>query len=163
MRKLRLLLFEECEKNCSGCCNKDWNLSDLPVVMSYTGYSEIILTGGEPLLHPDVVKYVIKDIRKRTRTPIYLYTAISYSALFLDILQYVDGICLTIHEQKDILSFNTLNEILIETAIKNKSLRLNIFSNIKLGNVDLNKWNVKDNIKWIKNGPLPKNEIFMRL
>lgn len=163
MEKLRLLLFAECERNCPGCCNNDWDLSSLPQIVYYTGYDEILLTGGEPLLHPNIVKHTIRRIRKETATPIYLYTATNNVTAFLDILQYVDGICLTIHEQRDVQPFKILNKILMTINTSGRSLRLNIFHNIILGNINLIKWKVKNNIAWIKNYPLPENEIFMRL
>lgn len=163
MKKLRLLLFAECERNCSGCCNNDWDLSGLPQVTNYTGYDEILLTGGEPLLHPNIVKRTIKCIRKGTTSPIYLYTATNNVTAFLDILRYVDGICLTLHKQYDVLYFKILNKILIKLDTSDKSLRLNVFHNIILGDINTSKWIVKSDIQWIKNCPLPKDEIFMRL
>ena len=32
--KLRLLLFEECDRDCPGCCNRDWDWQ--PKRRSYT-------------------------------------------------------------------------------------------------------------------------------
>lgn len=43
MSKLRLLLWEECNRTCAGCCNKDWNLSELPVCFDYSGYDLILI------------------------------------------------------------------------------------------------------------------------
>jgi hypothetical protein len=46
------------------------------------------------------------------------------------------------------------------------SLRLHIFEGIdisKLDDIDLKNWKIKKNIKWIKNCPLPQDEVFMRL
>lgn len=74
-KKLRLLLFEKCNRNCKGCCNKQWDLSKLPIENDFTGYKLIILTGGEPLLEPDLVKNVIRMIRNKTDAKIILYTA----------------------------------------------------------------------------------------
>jgi len=31
MKKLRLLLFPDCNRNCAGCCNNDWDLDLLPM------------------------------------------------------------------------------------------------------------------------------------
>lgn len=46
----------------------------------------------------------------------------------------------------------------------NKSLRLNLFPNIKeiLKDVDLSMWQVKD-IEWIKDCPVPEGEDFRRI
>ena len=42
-------------------------------------------------------------------------------------------------------------------------MRLNIFHNVDIAKIDLVKWIVKKDITWIKNCPLPKDEVFMRL
>jgi hypothetical protein len=43
-----------------------------------------------------------------------------------------------------------------------KSLRLNVFKGVSLAELNLSCWKVKPNIKWIKNCPLPEDEVFMR-
>ena len=164
MRKLRLLLFENCEKRCVGCCNKDWDLSNLPVVKDYTGYDVISLTGREPMLDPYLVIRVATDITNNSEALVYLYTAKSKPiSTFITLVYCVDGICLTLHEQKDVGPFIELNEQLDKEPYNKKSLRLNIFKGIELGLCDLSKWKVKKDIEWIKNCPLPKDEVFMRL
>ena len=74
-KKLRLLLFEECTRNCPGCCNRDWDLQSLPVCRDHSPYQLIMLTGGEPMLHPEIIQAAVADIRSQTNAPIYLYTA----------------------------------------------------------------------------------------
>ena len=49
--KLRLLLLDDCNRNCPGCCNRDWDLQALPLCQDYTPYRLIMLTGGEPMLY----------------------------------------------------------------------------------------------------------------
>ena len=49
------------------------------------------------------------------------------------------------------------------TSFKSKSLRLNIFKGIDYSSIDTSLWDIKDNIEWIKNCPLPKNEVFQKL
>ena len=164
MKKLRLLLFEECNRNCPGCCNNDWGLQNLPIVMSYADYDQILLTGGEPLLHPETVKFVVKDIKKENSCPIYLYTAKTNNIPdFIDVLNYVDGICITLHTQADVKPFKVLNAYLLHKYRYAKSLQLNVFRDIKLENFDPPRWKVKKDMVWIKNCPLPENEVFMRL
>jgi len=48
MKKLRFLLWEDCNKQCSGCCNKQFDLDNLLKVSSteFQSYDEIELTGG---------------------------------------------------------------------------------------------------------------------
>ncbi len=164
MKKLRLLLFEECNRNCNGCCNKDWDLSKLPIVESYRGYDEIILTGGEPMLHPMFVMTTIGQILLETTAPIYLYTAkVDDIKETRKIIRYTDGVCVTLHEQRDVVPFIQLNKSLIESPILGKSFRLNIFRGINIEKENTYEWKVKDNIEWIKDCPLPEGEVFMRL
>ncbi len=164
MKKLRLLLFEECDRRCPGCCNKDWDLNKLPVVRSYKGYDIISLTGGEPLLLPLLVKNTIIKIRRETNALIYLYTTRTAPITdFLHMLYHVDGICVTLHEQTDVPPFLVLNDELYFALPDGKSMRLNIFKGIDIGKNDISKWKVKRDIEWIKNCPLPEDEVFMRL
>ena len=164
MKKLRLLLFDECHRACVGCCNKDWDLDKLPICYDYTPYDEIILTGGEPLLYPIIIEELVPYLRKviNPNTKIYLYTAyIENTAIVRNIITLIDGICITLHEQKDVEPFRIL---VSSSSFPGKSLRLNVFRGVHLGD-DINTagWKVKDNIEWIKDCPLPEDEVFMRL
>jgi hypothetical protein len=164
MKKLRLLLFEECERDCGGCCNKQWDLANVPVVENFLGYDEILLTGGEPLLRPEVVKQIIPIIRANTLAPIYLYTAKSDNIpLFVEMFRLMDGITLTLHEPSDVASFCILNSVLRSFGRSGKSLRLNVFNGIDLSGIDLSIWKVKDNLDWINPCPLPVGEVLRRL
>lgn len=161
--KLRLLLLDECNRSCKGCCNKDWNLDALPVCESFAGYESIMLTGGEPMLVPDTITHVVQRIRAETDAPIHLYTAWREDPWHLaSILTRVDGLTLTLHTRKDTESLRLLVEIIQATGIKNKSLRLNVFHGISTGDIDLSAWHVKKNIRWVKDCPLPADEVFMR-
>lgn len=163
MKKLRLLLFSECQKTCAGCCNKDWDLNSLPVCTDYSGYDQIMLTGGEPMLHPDMVLAVIKEIRETSRAKIYVYTAkVDDLASTLSVIKASDGICLTLHDQEDVEPFHVLDFYLdVIEDIGLYSMRLNVFKGINPNRVS-GWWKVKSNIEWIKNCPLPVDEVFMR-
>jgi hypothetical protein len=161
MKKLRLLLLKECNRNCAGCCNKDWDLDGLPVAQDYSAFDEIYLTGGEPLLRPSLILEAVRDIRRENEdAPIYVYSAHFDMAKMATVWPIVDGFTMTIHEQVDVQDF-----IEMDNAIKvshGKSLRLNIFAGIDMDGVDTSKWAVKDGIEWIENCPLPEDETFMR-
>lgn len=77
--KLRLLLLDDCNRNCPGCCNRDWDLQALPLCQDYTPYRLIMLTGGEPMLYPEIIREAIAAIRRQTNVPIYLYTVYGYA------------------------------------------------------------------------------------
>jgi hypothetical protein len=164
MKKLRLLITKQCNRNCEGCCNKEYDLDALPICTSFNGYDEIILTGGEPMLKVDTVLKVIKKIRKENSlAKIYMYTAkADVLGEIYNILDAVDGMTLTLHEQTDVEDFLDFQEHYFYFG--KKSLRLNVFDGVYLPkSINLNYWKVRKNIKWIKNCPLPKDEVFMRL
>jgi len=165
MKKLRLLISKDCNRSCEGCCDKGRDLDALPVCKDFRGYDEIILTGGEPMLKMELVKRTILKIRKESNAKIYMYTAaVEQYENFTDLLDLLDGITLTLHEQKDADNFKKLDYIYIcgrFWVYKLKSLRLNVFEGINF-KASIN-WIIKDNIKWIKNCPLPSDEVFMKL
>lgn len=161
--KLRVLLFKECNRRCKGCCNKDWELDALPKCESFEGYKSIMLTGGEPMLNPEMIKSVAAEIRAVTNAPIYVYTAkCDDSAALIDVLKHVDGITLTLHTRKDAPIFRDFNEALKASGLTGKSLRLNVFNGISIGDTDLTDWKVKSGIRWIKDCPLPTDEVFQQ-
>lgn len=162
MKILRLLLFEDCNRNCAGCCNKDWDLKALPVCKSFSGFDMIILTGGEPMLRPEVIRETVQRIRRANKCPIYLYTAkVDDTLRSLGVLGLVDGMTVTLHTSSDRKAFIRFSGA-IPQHLRTKSLRLNIFEEVGQVETDLSFWEVKEQIQWLKNCPLPKNEVFMR-
>jgi hypothetical protein len=161
--KLRLLLTEKCNRKCRGCCNKEWDLKALPICNIFSGYDEVILTGGEPMLYPPLISLTVNRIRQQTKAPIYLYTASCLEPyILLRVLDSIEGLTLTLHTKKDVEPFKDFNAHILRGA-DSKSLRLNVFRGVSLKGLDLSKWEVKKNIVWIKNCPLPKDEVFMRV
>jgi organic radical activating enzyme len=169
MKKLRLLISEQCNRNCAGCCNKQWDLKNLPVENEFSQYDEIILTGGEPMLNILNIYRVVDRIREESNATIYLYTAMPNYSL-LNILGIVDGITITLHEKSDIPIFEKFNfhlytSFLVDSRFDDKSLRLNIFKEVdyKPNKYISAFWEIKNDIEWISNCPLPNNEVFKRL
>jgi MoaA/NifB/PqqE/SkfB family radical SAM enzyme len=168
-KDLRLLLFSDCNRRCKGCCNKDWDLDNLPICQSFQGYKTVMLTGGEPMLNPQLVKDTAGWIREENPdAKIIVYTAKSTPPeALIDVLSHVDGLTLTLHTQSDVRPFTALQERLYllrkKGALANKSLRLNVFKGIDIGKLYAEGWVIKTGIEWIKNCPLPENEVFMRL
>lgn len=170
MKKLRLLVTKDCPKSCAGCCNKDWDLDELPIVEHFN-YDEIILTGGEPFSANAFRKtvgliYFLKDIMPDDNRKVYVYTTDAWSVY--DCLEIADGFTLTLHDQEDVDSFIAANDAIIDLlstfSVVKCSLRLHIFKGIKLPeDIDLSAWQVKSDIEWIKNCPLPVDEEFRRL
>jgi hypothetical protein len=159
MKSLRLLVTPDCHKKCPGCCNKDWDLNKLPICDSFKCYDEIILTGGEPMLlgkeHLEGIIHVIQS--QNPKAKIILYTT-RVEAIGLPVY----GITLTLHAQSDERYFKFLKNYYMPQN-KSISLRLNIFKGITIDKRTTRGWVIQDNMVWIKNCPLPKNEVFMRL
>lgn len=169
-KKLRLLITGRCPNNCELCCNKQFDLNSLPIVDRFD-YEEIMITGGEPLLFlNEVIELVqsikyIESIQGKEFSKKYVYTA-DCSNNLLNIIPYVNGVVVTPHNKKAVEYFIDINRWLLKRK-KNyidKSLRLNLFPNIKemLKDVDLSMWQVKD-IEWVKDCPVPEGEDFRRI
>ena len=111
---LRLILFEDCNRKCPGCCNKDFDIKNLPVENNFSKYKTIILTGGEPMLYPHIVAKTITKIRQQNKTcKIIMYTAKpDIPAFFLAILVKLNGVTVTLHNQHDVNPFIRLNSYL---------------------------------------------------
>lgn len=160
--KLRLLLFEECNRKCSGCCNNDLELKNIQICTNYTPYRLVMLTGGEPMLYPDVVRSAIKEIREQSNAKIYLYTAMTDG--LDEILPLIDGLTLTLHVPQDKMNlkwFELTSKNLSDLAQRG-SLRLNIFKEAGSMPDVSDIWKVKSDMVWIPNCPLPAGEALMR-
>lgn len=171
-KKLRLLVTTKCPHHCPLCCNNSWNFDELPRVNRWN-YQQIMITGGEPLIHPIKVQLLTETIRsitdmQSTNPEIFLYTSICDSRLDR-ILDSVNGIVLTPHNKDDVERFLKTNSRFLEMKgvgyWHTISLRLNLFKDIKEmlpEGVDLSLWKVKD-MEWIKDCPVPEGEDFRRI
>ena len=163
MKKLRLLFTSYCPRQCVGCCNKDWDLKNL-LPVTHFNYDEILITGGEPLYDFKRILGFLQALRVITKAKIYIYTAyVTNEQEVARILQYCDGITLTLHDQSDVLYYDILCKYFItrDIDVSNKSLRLNVFRGIKVNPYP--NWVVKSDIEWVENCPLPKDEEFKKL
>ena len=164
---LRLLITKKCNRACEGCCNKQYDLDALEVENDFSGYDKILITGGEPMLDVPRLLDIVGMIRKQTKAPIYVYTArVSNVRDALEVMYHVDGMTLTLHDQDDVYPFmsfySTLHVHMNHCGMKAKSLRLNVFAGVDLkGNYPL--FDIKRDMVWIKDCPIPNNEVFKRL
>lgn len=167
MKKLRLMITDRCERSCEGCCNKQFNYEDIPYVKSFEGYDEIMITGGEPMLEPALLRVVISMVREHApKAKLYLYTADvrATTRAWLKILD-CDGVCITLHEQSDVPHFLALADLLNKGVHKTRSLRCNVFKGVKIITEApmLAQWKFKTDMEWIPNCPLPEGEELKRL
>lgn len=170
-RKLRLLVTSDCPNACPLCCNKQFDIKDIPVVDNWN-YEEIMITGGEPLLYPNRLEKLCKAIREVTeqmgsRPKIYLYTARpEWSSFERAVNYYADGIVVAPHSVTDIKYFRQTNNNLLKYRYGKYlecSLRLKVFPEVKDALPEnLKCWKVEQ-AEWIENCPLPVGEDFRRI
>lgn len=159
MKKARLLFTEICNRNCAGCCNKNWTGAQ-PKEITFEElleFDEINITGGEPMLYPDELIELITKLKFHKKT-IFLYTALPLPLhSFYHIIAIIDGVSLTLHNWKDYRIFKYFN--LDKIQAPGKQLRLNTFPKIKFKSTI---WDVRPK-HWIKDCPLPAGEILVKL
>lgn len=162
-KKLRLMLFEECNRACPGCCNNNINFDTLPFCTDYSEFDEIMLTGGEPMLQPKIIRQAISEIRRQTDTPIYLYTALtSDPASLARIINSIEGVTITLHIQDDVDYFRQF--IQYYQLQDDKSLRLKVFKGIdlRMPRLVMLDWHIIDNLEMREDCPLPEGEVLMK-
>jgi len=101
----RILITQQCNRNCSGCCNTYKTVMNTAKHISNLNdmnkYDEIIITGGEPMLKVNRTILIIKQIKKiNPKAKIYLYTALFREEMH-DIIKLVDGIQISLHAEAD--------------------------------------------------------------
>ena len=169
MKTARIIITYECPRSCKGCCNKQdqfKHIQSFGALEHVREFDQVILTGGEPLLDPKRLIELISLIKHLNPTvEIIVYSALYRDnlAALLTVLYLVDGLTLTIHETKDIIDFVRLDDILGVVNMPKKKLRLNIFKQALICKLVSPRWDIKDNIEWIDNCPLPENETLFKL
>lgn len=174
-RKLRLLVTTMCHNSCPKCCNKQYDMSKVPVLDRFD-YDEVCITGGEPMLNPPRVKRIATMFKSTAdamgkNVKVYLYTARMDPANLFDMVvrrSILDGVVVTPHSADDIKEFKYLNWRLNEEDLRKLpnlcSLRLNLFSDVKeqLRGENLSYWKVKD-MEWLDECPVPEGEDFRKI
>jgi organic radical activating enzyme len=167
MNIARLLITMDCERNCDGCCNtykslmrQAKHITDLSVI----DYCDIVcITGGEPMLYPDLIIDTIKELQQRValRT-YYLYTAL-FDERIKEIIPLVDGIHYTVHHPlglEDKWGFYHFEDAITETSHE-KSYR--VYIDHRIGErlfITPNLYRRLEIKPWLKEGecPLPRDE-----
>lgn len=95
---MHLYVNEKCGHNCKLCCNKFYNIEEIPIpsIEELKKASTICLTGGDPFASPHISDFV-KLIRKQYKgKKIYAYTSGIFLKLGLDIdFPMIDGITIS--------------------------------------------------------------------
>ena len=161
----RLITTLDCNRKCHYCCNTTTMLAQAKNIYSLAeldDYSEICITGGEPMLYPEETYNIIKELRRPGRK-IYLYTALANNPviLFQMLSKGLDGIHYTIHYCSDdvetiigILEFEYLQDKFPE-----KSFRMYIDQEVKFPvQYTPCRWSRVESFKAIESCPLPAHE-----
>lgn len=172
MKIARVILNWDCNRNCDHCCNKALTAQPESCwVSDLADYDEVLITGGEPMLHPEDVADLVESLRMQAEElgkpqKIYLYTAL-FSPWLFDLAAMVDGIHFTLHHpltQTDWDGFNRFQRVIGKHQDSGKSFRLYIDSRVRVPISILPKFWSRVEIKaWQQDCPLPPNEVLLQM
>ena len=166
----RLITTLDCNRSCHYCCNTPEMISSAKIITDLSeldNYSEVCITGGEPMLYPggtaEIISYLTYRSNKRR---VYLYTADAtsgnkYEWLFdMFALDGLSGIHYTLHYDADILELIGLFNIeRLSKEFTDKSFRLYLDAEIKHPvTIHPERWSRIESFKFIKDCPLPAHE-----
>jgi hypothetical protein len=109
-------------------------MQPVSMLKQFIDYDEIILTGGEPFLHPQRLLRIINYYKENGTNPnqkIFVYTAMidfNEYVLFNEIIALVDGIHYTIHEGCNLEDFYLFQSLI--DKYPEKSFRLYMLPSI---------------------------------
>ena len=158
--KARILITEDCNRKCAGCCNTYSNimghakyidnLMDLPQELG-----EIMITGGEPMLNPERTQRIAAELREgHPSSNLYLYSALYHDNLE-NIIPMLDGFHYTIHEgarESDLVLLDSLQGLLgrRKEDWSDKSFRLYVDDRVDLPvRIVPNIWSQANISKWM--------------
>jgi hypothetical protein len=127
-------------------------------------YKELNITGGEPMLFPqELLAFLHKFYAAADsafKHTVYLYTAECRDLeMFMRVLNHVDGITLTLHNQGDVAPFEHLNNMLNKRGPYHKSLRLSVFGDITLPDKPYPLWNIQMGRVYLDECALPEDDL----
>lgn len=164
--KLRLVMTLACPRQCAGCCNKQWDWSQVPTFDGdYSKFDMVMFTGGEPMLIQDrIMEEVLKARKQNPDIRLVLYTAkLDDPVAIRDMMDVMDGLTVTLHDPQDVPLFRELDAYLSKNLkyILEKYLRCNVFK--EAGKIESSSlWHLKTDMEWIPDCPLPVGETLMK-
>ena len=112
---IHLMVTTLCDRDCKYCCNKQYDLNDIPQVTDeeLKNCHTVYITGGEPFLfaNPNAIAEELKKKYPNIKA-VRVYTnafALSYYLHVLDCqISEIDGLSVSIKNQADVYSFEEL-------------------------------------------------------
>ena len=115
IKEIHLFLLEKCDHTCKLCCNKQYDINEIPVIAvdELKQTETILFTGGEPFLIGDR----LTELAKRVKTQysniknIYVYTSGSALLKYLDLgnnLSNINGVSIAPKNKNDMRCLETL-------------------------------------------------------
>lgn len=133
---IHLLVTPLCDRNCANCCNKQYDLKDIPIVTDeeLREAHTLLLTGGEPFKYSnpcEIAKYYKErypNIKK-----VYVYTNARELLMYIydrytsdnEWLYAIDGLNISIKDRIDKISYEKSVEYI--KSLKLSSNRLYVF------------------------------------
>jgi molybdenum cofactor biosynthesis enzyme MoaA len=130
---IHIMVTSLCSRNCKHCCNKQYNLHDIPYVTDeeLKEAETLCLTGGEPFAftNPCEIANYYKHKYKNVKN-IYVYTNAVELAKYLhcNTIRDIDGISISIKTKADALAFDGIKDR--KDICQLASNRLYVFDNL---------------------------------
>jgi len=175
---IHLFITNACRHNCPLCCNKLYNIDEIPVVTVelLKKATTVCLTGGEPFsINPMILGPFIRNLRNQYKNieNLYIYTS-GYDLMIAKLMLpslikegYIDGINVA---PKDNENWNSFYSALLThpDIFRGKSNRLYVFDEqrSKFDNLSISFKDVNIEVlgrKWQQTFNTPDNEHFVRL
>lgn len=128
---IHLMVTPLCNRNCKYCCNKQYNINDIPYITDEElREAEVLcLTGGEPFLFTNpcwIARYYKRKYSNIKR--VYVYTnakELYYWLADYNFIRNVDGLNVSIKNKDDLYFFKELvrnyqNQICVDDCMSNR-------------------------------------------
>ena len=107
VKNIHLMVTSLCNRNCPYCCNRQYNLSDIPQVSDeeLQKAENIFITGGEPFAfaQPEEIAFYLKKYYRNIKQVIVYTNAYELYCYLTDglTINYIDGLTISLKNQAD--------------------------------------------------------------
>ena len=133
-----------------------------------TGYDEVCITGGEPMLNVGVTEMIIDKVRQQNpNAKVFMYTALFHPYGTRQLIDKLDGIQFSVHAEAtldDMWGFQQFQDLI--HAYPQKTFRAYIDPRIKFSiKIEPHVWFRFEIKRWIEEGacPVPSHETLLIL